>query len=215
VVILYRIVALFAIFSFLGCHNNKLFFKAPGEESVDAILNYYEEVKIMSDIELKNEYKNKENLYINEKSKENTLKFVFLMISPKSEFYNSHRAAYILDELIMRSGNNKDLYKNIAILIRDIIVVNNKKDFLYEETNKRLNNIISEKQEKDFLYQEISKKFASITAEYEKADSLNKKLSEEITAQRLTVEILQKKIEELKEIEKSINERKNSKEPTT
>jgi hypothetical protein len=215
VVILYRIVALFAIFSFLGCHNNKLFFKASGEESVDTILNYYEEVKIMSDIELKNEYKNRENLYINEKSKENTLKFVFLMISPKSEFYNSHRAAHILDELIMRSGNNKDPYKNIAILIRDIIVVNNKKDFLYEETNKRLNNIISEKQEKDFLYQEMSKKFASIMAEYEKADNLNKKLSEEITAQRLTVEILQKKIEELKEIEKSINERKNSKEPTT
>jgi uncharacterized protein with von Willebrand factor type A (vWA) domain len=52
-------------------------------------------------------------------------------------------------------------------------------------------------------------------AEYEKKESLNKKLNEEINIQKQAVEILQKKIEELKAIEKSINERKNSKEPTT
>jgi hypothetical protein len=169
----------------------------------------------MSNIELKNEYKNRENLYGNEKSKENALKYVFLMILPNSEFYNSHRAAYILDEMIMRSGNNRDSYKNIAVLIRDVIVVSNKKDFLYEETNKRLDNIISEKQAKESLYQEISKKIDSIMVEYDKKDILNKKLNEEISAQKQTVERLQKKIEELKAIEKSINERKISKEPAT
>jgi hypothetical protein len=212
---LYRILAVFFILSCLGCHNNKPSFKASGEESVNDILNYYGEVKVMSDVEIKSEYKNKENLYINEKNKENMLKFVFLMISPTSEFYNSHRAAYILDELITKSSNDTDPYKNIAMIIRDIIVVSNKKDFLHEETNKRLDSILSEKQEKDFLYQEMSKKIVTIIEDYEKKDSLNKKLNEEITAQRLTVERLQKKIEELKEIEKSINERKNSKEPTT
>ncbi len=213
--ILCRIAACFVLLSCLGCYNNKPFFKPSEEISVDDVLNYYEEVKIMSNAELKNEYKNKENLYANEKNKENILKYVFLMISPNSEFYNSHRATYILDEFIVRSSNNKDPYRNIAMLIRDVISSSNKKDFLYEEANKKLDSIISEKHEKDFLYQEISKKIDSILEEYEKKDSLNRKLNEEITVQKQTVERLQKKIEELKAIEKSINERKNSKEPTT
>jgi hypothetical protein len=201
------------LLSCLGCHN-KPFFKTP-EEPFGGVLNYYEEIKTMSNIELKNEYKNIEKLYISEKSNENALKYAFLMILPNSEFYNSHRAAYILDEIIMKSGSGNEFCKDIAILIRDIITISNKKDFLYEETNKRLDNVISEKQEKDFLYQEMSKKISSIMEEYEKKDSLNKKLNEEIVVQKQTVERLQKKIEELKEIEKSINERKSSKEPTT
>jgi hypothetical protein len=213
--ILYRAVFFFFLLSCLGCHNNKPFFKISGEGYVDDALNYYDEIKTMSNVELKNEYKNRENLYINEKSKENTLKYVFLMILPNSEFYNGHRAADILDEIITKSGSNKDPYKNIAMLIRDIISTSNKKDFLYEKINKRLDNIISEKKEKEFLYQEISKKITVIMEEYEKKNTLNKKLNEEISLQKQTVERLQKKIEELKAIEKSINERKVSKEPTT
>jgi hypothetical protein len=215
VLVVSRILFFFFFLSFLGCHNNKLFLKISGDEHVDDILHYYDEIKAMSGVEIRSEYKNKENLYLNEKSKENTLKYVFLMLLPNSEFYNSHRAAYILDEMIMKSGDNKDPFKNIAALIRDIIAVGNKKDLLYEETNKKLDNIISEKQTKELLCQEMSKKIASITEEYEKKESLNKRLNEEIAVQKQAVERLQKKIEELKAIEKSINERKVSKEPTT
>ena len=213
--ILYCSVAFLVILSCLGCHNNRPFFKVSAEESVEEALNYYEEIKAMSNIEIKNEYENKEYLYINAKDKKNTLKYVLLMISPNSEFYNSHRAAYILDEMITRSGNGKGTYRNFAILMRDVITEINKKDLLYDETNKKLNNIISEKQERDFTYQEINKKIDSIMVEHEKKDNLNKKLNEEINIQKQAVERLQKKIEELKAIEKSINERKISKEPKT
>jgi hypothetical protein len=129
--ILYRSVAFLVIISCLGCHNNKLFFKISAEESVEEALNYYEEIKAMSNIEIKNEYENKEHLYINEKDKKNTLEYVLLMISPNSEFYNSHRAAYILNEMITRSTNDKGTYRNFAILIRDVITESNKKDLLY------------------------------------------------------------------------------------
>jgi hypothetical protein len=215
VLVVSRTVFFFFFLSCLGCHNNKLFFNISEDEHVDDILNYYDEIKTMSGVELRSEYKNKEKLYLNEKSKENTLKYVFLMLLPNSEFYNSHRADYILDEMIMKSGDNKGSFRSIAALIRDIIAVGNKKDILYEETNKKLDNVISEKQAKEFLYQEMSKKIASIIEEYEKTESLNKKLNEEITVQKQAIERLQKKIEELKAIEKSINERKSSKEPTT
>jgi hypothetical protein len=196
-----------------GCRNGKLNFRIHKEDSLRDIFYYYESINNMNTNELKNEYKKRETVYFKEKSSEGIIKYALIMILPWPEFHNSHKAIDILDELIRK--DEKDPYRSVAILIKDVVTLGNKKEVLYEETNRKLDDVISERKKQDILFKEMNDKFNLMVEENEKKDNLNKKLHDELATKKQTVEKLQKKIEKLKAIEKSINERKNTKEPTT
>jgi FixJ family two-component response regulator len=100
-------------------------------------------------------------------------------------------------------------------LLRDIISTAKNIDFLYEITKKRLDEVISQQKNQDALYKEVNEKLNILMEEHAKKDTLNKQIKEELDIKNKTVDELQKKIDEIKVIEKSINNRKNTKEPTT
>jgi hypothetical protein len=105
--------------------------------------------------------------------------------------------------------------KNFAYLLSYMIREMQYQEALYEIASKELHNAVEEKEEKEKLYHNTKQKIDVILAEKKQQESLYKELHKELDKEKATVQNLRKTIEQLKTIEKSINERKHPKAPAT
>jgi type I site-specific restriction-modification system R (restriction) subunit len=211
----YILIFLFSIFLTNCANHNGYILKGGYHSNTEKLLKYFIDAKQLDPKDLNREYKKAQQAYLKNKNYINTIRLALLLILPDSDFENEHRAIDILEESIQSLPKKEESLRNFATLLIYIIDNHLKKEILYEITNKKIDDIIEEKRKQEILYNEIIKKLNDLIEERKRQDILYKKIHSELTEKEQIIEKLQKKIEELKAIEKSLNKRKNVKAPTT
>jgi len=178
------------------------------------ILRYFHNVKSLSQEELLHLYAYEEEQLFARENDQNLLKFALLLILPDTEFQDIPRALAILDACMSEDKYSEPL-KNFAYLLSHMIREVQYQEILYKITNKEFHNAVEEKEEKEKLYNSTKQKIDTILSEKRHQESLYKELYKELDKEKATVKNLRKTIEQLKTIEKSINERKQPKAPAT
>jgi hypothetical protein len=178
------------------------------------LLRYFHNVKSLSQEELLHLYAYEEEQLFASENDQNVLKFALLLILPDTEFQDIPRALALLDAYLSENKYPESL-KNFAYLLSHMIHEVQYQEILYEIASKELHNAVEEKEEKEKLYNNTKQKIDIILSEKKHQESLYKELYRELDKEKTTVKNLRKTIEQLKTIEKSINERKQPKAPAT
>jgi hypothetical protein len=190
----------------------------PAEDSdalkTTELLRYFHDVKSLSQEELLHLYAYEEEQLFARENDQNVLKFALLLILPDTEFQDIPRALVLLDAYLSENKYPEPL-KNFAYLLSHMIREVQYQEILYEIASKELHNAVEEKEEKEKLYNNTKQKIDIILAEKKYQESLYKELHKELDKEKAIVQNLRKTIEQLKTIEKSINERKQPKAPAT
>lgn len=181
---------------------------------ITEILRYFHDVRSLSQEELLYLYTLEEEQLAETDSDNNVLKFAILLTLPNTEFQDTSRALGLLDAYIMKNRHPESL-RNFAFFLSYMIYEKREQETFYEEIRKRLYNTIEERDEKEKLYQMAKQKIDNILSEKKHQESLNEELYQKLNREKATTENLRKQIEQLKTIEKSINERKHPKDSAT
>jgi hypothetical protein len=181
---------------------------------ITEILRYFHNVRSLSQEELLYLYTLEEEQLAETDNDNNLLKFAILLTLPNTEFQDTSRALGLLDAYIMENRHPESL-RNFAFFLSYMIYEKREQETLYGEVRKRLYNIIEDRDEKERLYQMAKQKIDNILSEKKYQESLYDELYQELNREKATTENLRKQIEQLKTIEKSINERKQPKDPAT
>jgi chromosome segregation ATPase len=145
----------------------------------------------------------------------NTLRYVLFLLLPAPELNNSGEAERILTSVLKANKNKNKSLEHISVLLFHLVKEINKSKMLYEHQSKQLGGEIEKKKEQLLTYKKRNKKLRDII---EKGDQLKiriRELNHALKEKDETIERLQKKIEELKTIERNLNQRRNTKSPTT
>ena len=145
----------------------------------------------------------------------NTLRYVLFLLLPAPELNNSGEAERIMMSVLKANQNEDNSLEHISTLLFHLVKEINKNKILYKNQSKQLGSDISKKEEQLLFYQMRNKKLRGMI---KKEDQLKKhihELNNKLKEKDITIESLQKKIEELKTIERNLNQRRNTKSPTT
>lgn len=178
------------------------------------ILRYFHHVKSLSQEELSRLYAYEEERLFERGNDQHVLKFALLLTLPDTTFQDVSRALALLDAYISEDKRPEPL-KDLAFLLSHMIHERQYQAILYEMARKGLYDAIEERNEKEKLYHNTKQKIDEILAEKKQKESLYKELHKDLDKEKATVKELRKTIEQLKTIEKSINERKQPKVPST
>jgi hypothetical protein len=181
---------------------------------ISEVLRYFHHVKSLSQEELLRLYAYEEKQLFERGDNQRVLNIALLLTLPNTSFQDSTRALTLLDAYASEDRHPEPL-KDLAFLLSYMIRERQYQAIFSEMARKELNNILEERDEKEKLYQIAKQKVDEILAEKKYQESLYKELHKELNKEKETVESLRKKIEQLKTIEKNINERKQSKAPAT
>lgn len=185
------------------------------QHNTDKLLAYFYDISTFSSERLKEEYEKIQREYSADRSYYNAVRLSLVLILPDSDFYDKARSIRILEESFQEQSEDNKSIINLIFLLKYFYNESYNNEMLYNITNKKLTRTIEEKRKQQMLYEKISNDFNKINKEREKRDVLHKKLHEKLNEKEQTVEKLQKTIEDLKAIERSINKRKNVKAPST
>lgn len=178
------------------------------------ILRYFHHVKSLSQEELSRLYVYEEERLSERGNDQHVLKFALLLTLPGTAFQDVSRALALVDAYLSEDKHPESL-KNLAFLLSHMIHERQYQAILYEIASKELYDTIEQRDEKEKLYHNTKQKIDEILAEKKRQESLYKELHKELDKEKATVKDLRKTIEQLKTIEKSINERKQPKVPST
>jgi len=180
--------------------------------TITEILRYFYNVRSLSQSELLYLYTIEEEQLA--ETDDNTLKFAILLTLSNTEFQDTSRALGLLDAYIMENKHPESL-RNFAFFLSYMIYEKREQETLYGEIRKKLYDIIEDRDDKEKLYQMAKQKIDNILSEKKHQESLYEELYQELNREKATTENLRKQIEQLKTIEKSINERKQPKDSAT
>jgi hypothetical protein len=184
-----------------------------GETStITEILRYFYNVRSLSQSELLYLYTLEEEQLA--ETDDSVLKFAILLTLSNTEFQDTSRALGLLDTYIMENKHPESL-RNFAFFLSYMIYEKREQETLYREIRKKLYSTIEDRDDKEKLYQMAKQKIDNILSEKKHQESLYEELYQELNREKATTENLRKQIEQLKTIEKSINERKQPKDSAT
>jgi DNA repair exonuclease SbcCD ATPase subunit len=145
----------------------------------------------------------------------NTLRYVLFLLLPNPELNDSTQAERILESVLRSNKNEIKSLENISLLLTYFVKKINKDKMLYEYHSDRLEDEIDKNRKQLLTYQKLNKKLRDTVRKKIQQDVRYQKLDQELKEKSKTIETLQKKIEELKTIERNLNQRRNTKSPTT
>lgn len=179
------------------------------------ILRYFQFVQQLSAQDLHRQYVIQEDRYNLERNDKNRVMLAILLTIPKTEFHDTSRAVEILSASAVLRPDSDTSVENLSSLLLHLLSEQKDQEARYTLVRKQLNSAIEEHNEKERQYKKASQRLNAMLAKIKDQEALNNQLDEALGKERARVETLQRKIEQLKLIEKSITDRKNVKEPTT
>lgn len=185
------------------------------QHNTDRLLAYFYDIRTFSSERLKEEYEKVQRKYSTNRSYYNAVRLSLVLILSDSNFHDKARAIRILEEFSQKQSEDNKSIAKLVFLLKYFYNESYNNEMLYKMTNKKLDRTIEEKRKQEMLYKNISNDFNKIKKEREKQDALYKKIYEKLNEKEQAVEKLQKTIEDLKAIERSINKRKNVRAPST
>jgi hypothetical protein len=185
------------------------------QNNIDNLLTYLYDIRTFSSERLREEYEKVQRQYSANSNYYNAIRLSLVLILPNSDFHDTVRAINTLEKVSQEQQENNESIVKLAFLLKYFINENRNSELLYEITNKQLDRVIEENRKQEMLYKKISSNLNKIKKEKKQQNALYKKLYKQLNEKEQTVEKLQKTIEDLKAIERSINKRKNVKAPST
>ena len=200
-----------------GCALTK---SVPPDEEKDAlkvveILRYFQFVQQLPAQELQRQYVIQEDKYNREQNDKNRVMLALLLTIPQTEFHDTSRAVDILSGSPALRPHPETSVQNLSSLLLHFLAEQKDQEARYAQVRKQLNSVLAENKAKERQYKKTSQQLSAMLAKIKQQELLNNQLGEKLGKERARVEALQRKIEQLKLIEKSITDRKNPKEPAT
>ena len=179
------------------------------------ILQYFQFVEQLSAQDLHRQYVMQEERYKLKQNDKNRVMLALLLTIPKTQFHDTSRAVKILSTSAALHPDNDMSLKKLSSLLLHLLSEQKNQEARYAEIREQLNNTIEEKNDKELQYKKTSQRLSAMLSKIKRQEVLNNQLGQKLGKERARVETLQRKIEQLKLIEKSITDRKSHKEPTT
>lgn len=181
------------------------------EPSVSRVLQYYNDAKALSSRELNALYAQEVVRVGDADDPERPLRVALLLTLQGTAFRNTNRATRILQRYSQQTDN--DDLRALASLLLNTLNETQRHVTRYQETKLELDGVIKEKSQLQQQYEQAQERLASIQNEQNKRQANYRKINEALRQEKETVENLRKQIEQLKTIEKTLNERKLKKPP--
>jgi hypothetical protein len=200
-----------------GCaqFTNLVATTTPSEpQSVSRVLQYYHNAKILASDELHELYTQEEAHMGEADDPERTLRVALLLTLQGTAFHDNERAATLLQDYTQREDSNSDL-RALAFLLLGTLSETQRQVTRYQEAKLELDGVLKEKSQLFQRYEWAKKRLARIQSEHSKYEEHYQRVSEALRQEKETGENLRKQIEQLKVIEKMLNERKPKKTPAT
>ena len=201
-----------------GCTSEQLnssFFPGYRYDNANRVAKYYHDIsKLPYDQQLQ-AYENARLAYTENGNVTNTLRYVLFLLLPSPELHNSAEAERILTALLQANQSENQSLEHISVLLAQLVREINNRKTLYEHRRNELAGEMRKKEKALLMYQKRNEKLSDIIRQKEQQAVYYQKLERALKEKDETIEMLQKKIEELKTIEKNLNQRRNTKSPTT
>lgn len=182
--------------------------------SVSKVLQYYDNAKALAPDELHALYLQEAAPSEGAEDPERTLRVALLLIIQGTVFHDTGRAASLLEDYTQQAKHDGDL-RALAFLLLNTLSEAQRHVMRYQEAKLELDGVIKEKSQLQQRYQQARKRLARIQNEHNKHEENYQKVNEALRQEKETVESLRGQIEQLKTIEKTLNERKLKKTPAT
>lgn len=186
----------------------------PEQLSVSGVLQYYHNAKTLTPEELHELYVQEEAHLGDVDDPERTLRVALLLTLQGTAFHDTGYAARLLQDYIQQADQDDDL-RTLASLLLSTLSETQRHVTRYQETKLELDGVMKEKSRLQRRYQWARKRLARIQDEHDKHEEDYQKINEALRQEKEMVENLRNQIEQLKSIEKTLNERKLKKPPET
>lgn len=187
---------------------------APAQPSVSRVLQYYNDAKALPPHELNQLYAQEAIRVGDTDDPERPLRVALLLTLRGTSFHDTNRATRIFQRYSQQTANDDDL-RALASLLLNTLTEAQRHVTRYQETKLELDGVIEEKSQLQAQYEQAQARLARIRNEQTKRRANYQKVNEALRQEKETVENLRKQIEQLKTIEKTLNERKLKKTPAT
>ncbi len=186
----------------------------PEPSSASRVLQYYHNAKVLADDELRELYTQEEARLDDVDDPERPLRVALLLTLQGTAFHDSLRAAKLLQTYTQRADRDGDL-RALALLVLSTLTEAQRHVTRYQETKLELDGVIKEKLQLQQRYARAKIRLSRIQYEQNKHAEHYQQINEALRQEKEEVENLRKQIEQLKIIEKTLNERKLKKTPAT
>ncbi len=182
--------------------------------SVSRVLQYYHNAKALAPNELHELYAQEDARVGEADDPERALRVALLLMVPETDFHSHNRAAQLLQDYTQPEKHNSDLHA-LAFLLLSTLTETQRFITRYQEIKLKLDGAIKENVQLQQRYERARARLTLFQNEQNKHEEHYQKVNEALRQEKEEVENLRKLIEQLKTIEKTINERKLKKTPAT
>jgi len=186
----------------------------PESSSVSRVLLYYRQAQTLGPVALHALYQ-REKAHVGESGdSERTLRVALLLTLRGTTFHDSGRAAALLQDYTQQPRHDGEL-RALASLLLNTLSEAQRQVTRYRETKLELAGVMKEKSQIERSYERAKDRLARVQDERSKHEKHYQQVNEALRQEKETVENLRYQIEQLKIIEKMLNERKPKKSPAT
>ena len=189
--------------------------RAQEGEEIAEILQYFQQAQASPQKTLQRLHAELETQYAVEPHRRNIMKLALLLSMPDTGFQDTSRAIGMLETYFEHEEPKSDFMHSFASLLRYMLTEQKNQETLQNMVSQKLYDTIAQRDEKERLYELTNQKLHVALSEKKRQALLYEKLHKALDDAKDRVEMLQKKIEQLKTIEKIIKKRKNPKAPAT
>ena len=187
---------------------------SPPPSSASEVLQFYNDAQALAPTELRQLYAQEQARLTQADAPEGPLRLAILLTIQGTPFHDNGHAAELLRAYTQQARHDADL-RALASLLLSTLSEAQRQVTRYRETKVALNDVIKEKSQLEHRYEWAQNRLAHAQNERSQHEKHYQQVNEALRQEKQTVENLRQQIEQLKTIEKMLNERKVKKTPAT
>ena len=185
-----------------------------GNSQITTFLQYFYRVKSLDPKKLYELSKQEEDALLNRKESDSVLRLALLALLPDAKLETTSCAIDLLQSYLHENSADEEKRQFAALLLHTLAQLQYQ-TLNQNITQKKLNTTLQEHDELTARYQQTKTQLEHAWAERRKQRMHNKKAKQALLQEQRTVANLRKQIEQLKGIEKKLDQRKKDMSPST
>ena len=187
---------------------------APPPSSASETLQFYNDAKALTPTALRQLYAQEQARLTQADAPAGPIRLALLLTIQGTPFHDNSRAAELLRAYTQQTHHDADL-RALASLLLSTLSEAQRQVTRYQKTKLALDGVIKEKTQIEHRYEWTKNRLAHAQNERSQHEKHYEQVNEALRQEKQTVENLREQIEQLKTIEKMLNERKVKKTPAT
>jgi hypothetical protein len=177
-------------------------------------LQYFHHAKSLDRKELHQLYIQEEGILFNQNDHDSTLRLALLSLLQDSKLQTTSRAIDLLQSSLYENHPDKER-RHLAVFLLHTLSQSQYRALNHQITTEKLNMALKERDELAARYQQVKVQLEHAWIERHKQHIHNEQANQALLQEQRAVENLRKQIEQLKVIEKTLDQRKKEKPPAT